>query len=369
MSGIFNRLFGRFGDKGATGVTVPPMDGALKPNQAIETAPAILSHHRPDNLARDGNRLLFSSGSVLNALEIGASSEVVTEIMRFPDEITALASDGVGGYVVGLDNGEIIFDGTLKDCIKLKFDIPLAPTALAFGDDGRLYVCSGSLTNRPTEWKRDLMERNASGSVWKFDLTTGHGVCLAKGLAFPYGVALAGGQSAIVVTESWKHRILLIRTDHSGKSGEPQVVLDDLPGYPARIVAGADGYWLAVFAPRGQLIEFVLREDGYRKRMMEVVNPEYWMAPALTSGSKFLEPLQLGAIRTMGTLKPWAPTRSYGLLVYLNSLYQPTSSVHSRSDGNRHGITSCLHWENRLIAASKGGDVVVSIDIEEFSGA
>lgn len=368
MSRFFYRLFRPFDDKANKGVTVPPMDGALKPNQSLETASTILFHDRPDNLARDGNKLLFSSGLVLNCVEIGSSSETVTEIERFQCEITALACDGLGGYVVGLDSGEIIFGGTLKAHSLLKVDIPLAPTALALSDHGRLYVCSGSLTNRPSQWKRDLMERNESGSVWEFDLATGHGVCLAKGLAFPYGVALAGGESAIVVSESWKHRILLIGTDHSKTCEEPQVVLDDLPGYPARIVAGANGYWLAVFAPRGQLIEFVLQEDDYRKQMMQNIKPEFWMAPALTSGRKFLEPLQLGAIRTMGTIKPWAPTRSYGLLVHLDSRYQPTSSAHSRSDGTRHGITSCLHWEDRVLAASKGGDIVVSIGINELSG-
>lgn len=368
MSRLFERFSRRSRSGRTTGVTVPPMDGALKPNQALQEAPVLFRRHRPDNLTRDGGRLLFSSGPSLNAIEISAADETATEVARFDSEITALASDGAGGYIVGLDSGDIIFGGALESLPPIKPGLRLAPTAFALSEHGRLYVCSGSQINRPSDWKRDLMERNESGSVWEFELESGQGSCLAEGLAFPYGVSLAGGENAILVSESWRHRLLLIPTDRSRREPSPQVVLDDLPGYPARIAAGSNGYWLTVFAPRGQLMEFVLREDAYRRRMMETVDPEFWMAPSLSPGRSFLEPLQLGAIRTMGTLKPWAPTRSYGLLVHLNARYQPTHSAHSRSGGTRHGITSCLQWEDRVLAASKGGDAVLSIDANAFAG-
>ena len=39
-------------------------------------------------------------------------------------------------------------------------------------------------------------------------------------------------------------------------------VLADLPAYPGGSALAGDGYWLALFAPRSQLVEFVLREPG-----------------------------------------------------------------------------------------------------------
>jgi hypothetical protein len=368
MSGFLRRWSGRSGPETAGGVTVPPMDGALKPNQYLDEAQVVARQQRPDNLARDGDRLLFSSGPILNALKMDAAAEPATEVARFESEITALASDGAGGYAVGLDSGEIRFGGALGGVRPIKPDAPIAPTALTFGAPGRLYVCSGSATNRPSGWKRDLVERNASGSVWRFDLSSGRGACLAEGLAFPYGIALTGDGEALLVAESWRHRLVLIGPPSSPQNGEGKTVLDDLPGYPARIAAAPDGYWLAIFAPRGQLIEFVLRESEYRRRMMETIAPEFWMAPALSSGRSFLEPLQLGAIRTMGALKAWAPTRSYGLLVHLDDRFQPTGSAHSRADGSRHGITSCLQWGDRVLAASKGGNLVLSLGVDQFMG-
>jgi hypothetical protein len=365
MSGLLQKLNFRRRDEAMRVVTVPPMDGALKPNQHLDEARVVAHQERPDNLARDGDRLLFSSGPILNALKMDAG-EAVTEVARFDNEIAALAGDGAGGYAVGFDSGEIRFGGAISGLPPIKPDAPIAPTALAFGVAGRLYVCSGSATNRPSGWKRDFVERNASGSVWTFDLSSGKGACLAEGLAFPYGIALTEDGEALVISESWRHRLLLIGSRPSSKNGAGKIVLDDLPGYPARIAPAPDGYWLSIFAPRGQLIEFVLRESEYRRRMMETIAPEFWMVPALSSGRSFLEPLQLGAIRTMGALKAWAPTRSYGLLVHLDDRFRPTGSAHSRANGSRHGITSCLQWGDRVLAASKGGNLVLSLGVDQF---
>ena len=92
----------------------------------------------------------------------------------------------------------------------------------------------------------------------------------------------------------------------------------DLPAYPGRIAPAADGYWLALFAPRSQLVEFVLREPAYRKRMMAEVPQPFWVAPKLRSGRSFYESLQGGGVKHLGLLKPWAPTMSAGLCVKLD---------------------------------------------------
>jgi hypothetical protein len=141
--------------------------------------------------------------------------------------------------------------------------------------------------------------------------------------------------------------------------------LPDLPAYPARIAAAADGKgaWLALFAPRRQLTEFVLREHAYRKRMMDEVPPDYWVGPTLAPMKSFLEPLQGGTLKKLAAIKPWAPSRSYGLVVRLDEDYQPVFSFHSRADGTRHGITSALEVDGRLLAASHGSNAIVGIDL------
>jgi hypothetical protein len=68
----------------------------------------------------------------------------------------------------------------------------------------------------------------------------------------------------------------------------------------------------------------------------------------------------------MGVLKPWAPSRSYGLVIKLNADFEPILSLHSRADGSRHGTTSVLEHSDTLFVASKGGGVVVSFPTGEL---
>jgi hypothetical protein len=345
---------------GSHAVTVPPMDGALRPNQAIEEARALLSIAEPDNLSSDRGRMTFSSGLKVMALDpvSGAASEL--EVFERP--VACLAAQG-GSLAVGLENGQVLIRGGPHDgaaFTRVGGRAIVCPTALAFADPHTLLMCAGSQQTSPSDWKRDLMARNASGSVWRIDLAAGSAVCLADRLAYPYGVGVEANGD-VIVAESWRSRLIRLRATAS-----PDVVLDGLPGYPARLAAAADrdGYWLSVFAPRSQLIELVLREGGYRIDMMRECAPEHWVAPSLRAPQSFLEPLQGGALKQLGTLKPWAPTRSYGLVVRLDRAFQMTRSFHSRANGTRHGVTSCADLGASLVATSKGGDVIVSIDLE-----
>ncbi|MGH6893928.1 MAG: hypothetical protein ACREEP_16915, partial [Dongiaceae bacterium] len=67
-------------------------------------------------------------------------------------------------------------------------------------------------------------------------------------------------------------------------------------------------------------------------------------------------------VKTMGIHKPWSPTRSYGLVVRLDVDLRPVVSFHSRAGGRRHGITSVIEADGRVLAASKGGNAVLQID-------
>jgi hypothetical protein len=357
--GAVRRLWDNFRGGGEAAVTVPPMDGALRPNQCLEQAPLVLSEPAPDNLVSDRARVLFSSGA--KVVELDAAAGSAREVHRFECEVTALALASDGGLAVGLDDGRVVVRGGARDGLVLDTlggARLICPTALLFDAVGQLLIAQGSASRPPSQWKHDVMSRGASGSVWRVDLSSGAAACLASGLSWPYGLASAG-DSAVAATESWRHRVIVLRPG----GGAPEPVLADLPGYPARLVAAsAGGYWLTIFAPRNQLIEFVQREPEFLARMMADVDPDYWAAPSLKSSTTFLEPLQGGAQKHLGMVKPWAPTRSYGLVVRLDRQFRPTDSFHSRADGRRHGIMSCVEHGGRLIVAAKGGDAIVALE-------
>ena len=55
--------------------------------------------------------------------------------------------------------------------------------------------------------------------------------------------------------------------------GNISTLIDQIPGYPARIMPTSDGgAVLSVFAPRNRLVELVLQEKHYRYDMMETVS-------------------------------------------------------------------------------------------------
>jgi hypothetical protein len=225
----------------------------------------------------------------------------------------------------------------------------------------QLTIANGSARNGPGEWQRDLLERGASGSLWRLDLDTGSFVRLAEGLAWPAGLAL--DTEGLVFAEAWKHQLVRF-----GRNGT-KVVFADLPAYPGRMAPAEDGYWLALFAPRSQLVEFVLREPAYRRRMMAEVPQDFWVAPKLRSGRSFYESLQGGGVKHLGLLKPWAPTMSAGLCVKLDRAFQPRASLQSRADGRTHGVTGVAEHDGQVFIAAHGDGIVVSLPITRVGGA
>jgi hypothetical protein len=355
MIKMINKYLGR----GEFSITVPPMDGALMPNKLLEETEKLLIVDAPDCLALMNGVPVVSSHSKVLEVDKGGK-----EVAQFDAEISCMAGLPDGGLAVGLVDGRIaIVNGkNAGKIIQLDKEIK-CPTVLLAESGSSILVANGTSKYPYNEWKRDLMEINSLGSIWRVEISSGQQTKICKDIAFPYGLCSDG--KSLFYSESWKSRIMKISLDGSLK--EPEEVLSHFPGYVSRFVpAQGGGIWLTVFAPRSQLIEFVLRENRYRKLMMENINPDFWVAPTLRSNKSLYEPLQAGAVKQLGVLKPWAPARSYGLVIRLDSNFQPIASLHSRADGTRHGITSCIEHNGQLLLAVKGDGMVASYPIDRI---
>lgn len=355
MTLFFTRVLDSFLGRGGSAITVPALDGVLRPNRRLDDAPERIPVAAPSGIVTSHDGLVAGSGNELLLLAAGGRSRI---LHRAGAAISCLAP-AVGGIAMGLEDGRIViaggeFDGVVFPAV----DGARCPTALT-EEDGALYVCHGSAQNLPAAWQRDLMERNASGSVWRLDLRSGRHHRIAGGLAYPAGIALS--DDGLIVSESWRHRIILLDRDSGAVRRQLQ---GDLPGYPGHIGGRPGGYVMTMFAPRNQLVEFILRENAYRRRMMAEIEPAYWVAPTWRSGRSFYEPLQGGGVKHLGILKPWAPTLSFGMVVLLDGQGLPCDSFQSRADGATHGITGAVVIGNSLYAASRGDDVVVRLDLD-----
>jgi hypothetical protein len=351
---------------------VPPMEGPLKPNTALDDAPAALTLPDVDNIvaARDG--LVCSTGAELLTLELRAdpgraTPGLATAARRtLPGTISCIDANG-DALAIGLDGEGITILGGKHDGRRISEAGGArlnCPTAAAFAGPDALIVANGSERVSAAEWKHDLMAKGASGSVWRIDLGSGKAERIGSGLAFPAGFAVMP-DGGLAVSEAWRHRVLAFH----GSGAPPRVLLEDLPAYPGRIApASGGGFWLSLFAPRNALVEFVLTEDGYRNEMMATIDPAYWTAPSLVSGRSFLEPIQGGARKKLNMLKPWSPSWSCGLVALCDGHMHPIASAHSRADGKVHGVTSLAERDGVLFAGAKGSGVIVALDAAGMAG-
>lgn len=351
------------GGHGKSSITVPVMDGPLKPNDLLEKASVKLEQAGIGNLVRMGDGLLFSSGNRILIARPGKKSETFAQ---FEAEIMSLAAGPDCSIAIGLDHGGVIVraadgsqrchvDATAANC----------PTAMVFTDAGTLVICNGSHRTGAHDWQRDLLELGRNGTVLRVAIASGEVEIVARDLGYPAGVCV-GPDGSILVSEAWRHRLLQL----SGDLRDPVPVLADLPAYPGRMCPAAEGgYWLAAFAVRSQLQEFVLHEHRYRRMMMAEVDPDFWIAPALSSGHSFKEPLQAGGVIRLGIHKPWAPTRSYGLVIRLDSEFAPVASAHSRAGGCHHGVTSIAETGRELLVAATGAGKLLKLAGQELKEA
>lgn len=347
-----DKLLGR----GAASITVPVFDGALKSNRIVEDAEVVASFEAAEDIASDGHSLFIADGARILRLDPGGTAPV--EVKRFAAPISALACLDTG-FAVALDGREVVIEGGAHhgrrwDAVSGR---PLnAVNAISVGHDGQLLVSDGSREQPVSKWKHDLMGLGRSGRVLELSPADGAARERAGGMAYAFGACAVGGE--IWASESWRHRVVRIGdTDRSD-------VTDALPGYPSRMTKSpAGGVWLTCFALRTQLVEFVLREPRFRKRMIAEIDPAYWIAPALTSGNTFLEPMQGAQLKMMGIVKPWAPPRSYGLVVRLTDAGLVRYSLHSRFDGRHHGIVAAAELGGALYLLSKGRQRLLRLDV------
>ena len=327
---------------------IPSLDGPWKPNSRLDDESKELSTlEAPDDLVSHEGELVVSSGTRAGPHDVeGQAGGLASRGSQL-----AVCVEGKGVRIMGGKHAGTVLAATDGEPLR-------HATAVTFADDDTLYVTEGALTESPGRWNHDLMKKGSSGRVLRFALGGGppSGTTLARGMQYPYGVVVH--QDRLLFTESWAHRIWSMNL----QGGDRKMVVKNMPGYPARLrPSSKGGLWLALFAMRTQLVDFVLKETEYREAMIASVDPRWWVCPALSSNDYFLEPAQSGAIRQLGIRKAWSPPRSYGLVVRLSDQFDALESLHSRVGGHVHGVTGAAEHGGHLCVASKGHGRVLEV--------
>jgi len=346
------------GNSRGNSLSVPVYDGAFKPNNLLEEADIVLERAGLEDLVADTQGQLFAAcgTSVLRITPDGTTSDVAS----FETAITALAILPDGGLCVGLGDRVVTGVGTANErSVEQAAGKPFVAVTALFGQaNGGLLICDASAHHKVGDWSRDLMEHGQTGRLIRLDPASGKAEVLASGLAYAFGAYDDGTGGGPLVSESWNHGVC--RVD----GPKPTHVIDRLAGYPSRFAPADDGgFWLTLCFSRTQLVEFVLKEKDYRQEMMRTIDPRYWIAPSFGSGADFREPLQAGGVKQMGYLKPWAPPRSYGLVVRYGADLIPQFSLHSRVGGAHHGINAAAQIGDTLYVLSKGSGRILKLSV------
>jgi hypothetical protein len=336
--------------------SLPPMEAGLRPNSLLDGAPRISAwpQEAPEDLLFRADGTLWSSaGTSLWRVGEHESHPVVDlggavgPIAAFDGEVLA-AVEGRGLVVVGDDAAvtDWCAEPSVRSCVT---DLTVLP-------DGEVVVAVGSRDHTADRWGAALMAGDRSGSLVR--VTAVGAEVVADGLAWPSGVATAG-DGEILVSMSLAHRIERRPLDALAGPGRP--MLANLPAYPGRLRGDADGWWVAAPYVRNRATELILDEPDLRADLLASVAQEDWLVPRLQPENPYRNPMQMGQLRVLGVLKPWAPPRSYGLVFQLGPGGRVRQSFHSRVDGIRHGVTGVAVGAGRVVAAIHGARCLVEL--------
>jgi hypothetical protein len=356
---MLNTFLERLGLRTADTISAPVFDGELRPNQDLDLCRLIgreLGDIDDVTIAGDGTPIV-SQGNRLLAVSGHWFAPQTATLACFPGRCGAVCGLDGGGIAVAIDGRKIAIRGGPFAGMEITEagGRPFASITAIAAAGSRLVIAEGSATNGTESWRRDLLERNASGRVVDLDLASGRSTILAKSLAWASGVAV-GPDGAVVIAEAWAHCVT--KFDAGGRVIARR---ENMPAYPGRIaIADNGGYWLSCFAARTQLVDFVLADRSFSKRMMAETPENFWIVPTLATTDHPFEPTQLGAVKQYGAKKPWAPARSYGLVIRLDADLSPLASLHSRVDGKRHGITGLVASGRQVFIVSRGHEKLMS---------
>jgi hypothetical protein len=304
--------------------------------------------HAPDALCvgADGRLFVSSGANVLMLSAWGASLQLYAS---FSAPVTALAASPSGRIAVAWRGGLAVCDraGQRLD----GWQAPHCPVSAAlFLSEDELALADPGYRDDEPMLPLATWDETARGAVVCVR-ASGEPRTLASGLACPMGLAL-DPQRGLVAAEFERARLV----DSTGL-----VRRAGYPGYLGRVSRTERGYLLACLSRRDPLIEFLKTERAFVADMKASVPPSHWIAPRLDPGFRHDFPIELGATRLFGEIKPWAPSFSYGLLLELDGDFTPLGSWQSRAHGRRHAISDAVAWNGDIFAVSRASGELLNL--------
>lgn len=249
-------------------VLVSPVDSASWQPPA---APAMAGHYAPNERLREAELLAHGQLQGPEDVDVDAQGRIYGSLAD--GRIVRVLADGrveefahTGGRPLGLEfdgGGQLIVADAWKGLLSVSpaGRVTVLATAAGgvpfgftddvdVGPDGTIYFTDASSKWRQPEYELDLLESRPWGRLLAYQPSSGETRVLLDGLYFANGVAVSPRGDYLLVNETWRYRVL--RYWLAGpRSGQHEVFIDNLPGFPDGISSNRAGvFWLALPSPR-----------------------------------------------------------------------------------------------------------------------
>ncbi len=155
---------------------------------------------------------------------------------------------------------------------------------LDISDDGRIYFSEATVRYEMHEWATDGLEARGNGRIICYDTNTGKTHTVIRDLKFPNGVCIASDGKSFLFAETWGCTVKRYWFD-GPKTGQTELVLDNLPGFPDNINNSSDGnYWMSLVGMRCPALDLAWKMPGFRRRMAKRVPRDEWLFPNINTG-------------------------------------------------------------------------------------
>lgn len=151
------------------------------------------------------------------------------------------------------------------------------------GPDGVIYFTDASWRYGINDYVVDLLDGHPRGRLLRYDPSTRETSTLLPELAFANGVAVDPSGDFLLVAETWRYRLLRYWL-RGPRAGQVEPFVEGLDGFPDGVSAvpadepGPVRFWVALFAPRLALSDFVASRPNLRRVVMGLPR-ESWPQP------------------------------------------------------------------------------------------
>jgi sugar lactone lactonase YvrE len=262
----------------------PRLAGPLAPNEALRAAERLAEGRiqGPEDLAFDAEGRVYASAADGRVQRLTAAGEV-EDFADTGGRPLGLRFDAAGDLLVcDARRGLLAIDpaGTLRVLANTAERVPFRFTNnLDVASDGSVYFTDASSRFGETEYLYDLLEGRPHGRLLRYESATGRVEVLLRGLHFANGVALSRDEAFVLVSETYRYRI--VRYWLKGpRAGTSEVFAEGLPGFPDNLDSHPrGGFWVALFTVRNPVADALAPRPWARSLLAKL--PRFaWPKPA-----------------------------------------------------------------------------------------